>query len=285
MAPSTVFIGLVSHSKSSFAQSQGPLGLSARLAQGFSDRGVWSQVQINTANLFDENEYELTAAMARSSVREEIRLECAWYRFLGRQGRLSQGVRVLGRWVRFGVNWWSYSRTRELRRLLNIEYSHVDLYRRGVESGCEWVIILEDDAFAEDPESLASSLVDLFEFPKVPKMINLSTSFSLAEIGIGHLLTQVPSVTWPGSDFGAVLASSRPATNTVCAIAFRSDFLRKIVTDFDSQRLEAVVPIDWKLNASLMRLWDNGSIGASECWFIEPGPVLQLSMHQDQFEK
>ncbi len=283
MAPNSVFIGLVSHSKSSFARNQGPSGLSAKLAQGFGDLGVSSQVQVNTANLFDENELELTAAMARASVREEIRLESAWFRFLERHDHVDQGVRVLGRWVHFVLKWRSNSQTKELRRLLNIEYLHVDLYRRGVASGCHWVIILEDDAFAEDPESLAGSLVCLFDFPSIPKMINLSTSFSLFEIGIEHLLTQVPSVAWSG--VGAVLASSRPATNTVCAIAFRTDFLRDLVTDFDAQPLEPLAPIDWKLNASLMRLWASCSIGAGECWFIEPGPVLQLSMHQDHIEK
>ena len=283
MAQNTVFIGLVSHSQSSFVQSQGPSGLSARLAQIFSNHGVSSQVQINTANLFDEKEFELTAAMARASVREEIRLESAWFRFLERRDRIGQVVRVLGRWMWFGLKWRSNSQTKELRRLLNIEYSHVDLYRRGVESGCDLVIILEDDAFSVEPESLASSLIGLLDFPDVPKMINLSTSFSLSEIGIAHLLTQVPSVAWSG--VGAVFSSSRPATNTVCAIAFRTDFLRDVVTDFDSQPLEPVVPIDWKLNASLMRLWASGSIGAGECWFIDPGPVLQLSMHQAPIEK
>ncbi len=285
MAPNSVFIGLVSHSKSSFARNQGPSGLSAKLAQGFGDLGVSSQVQVNTANFFDENELELTAAMARASVREEIRLESAWFRFLERHDHVDQGVRVLGRWVHFVLKWRLNSQTKELRRLLNIEYSHVDLYRRGVASGCHWVIILEDDAFAEDPESLAGNLVGLLDFPDVPKMINLSTSFSLSEIGMEHLLTQVPSVAWSGSSVRAVLSSSRPATNTVCAIAFRADFLRDVVADFDSQSLEPVVPIDWKLNASLMRLWASGSIGAGECWFIEPGPVLQLSMQQDPVDK
>jgi len=191
----------------------------------------------------------------------------------------------VGRWIHFALKWRLNSQTKELRRLLNIEYSHVDLYRQGVESGCDLVILLEDDAFAEDPESLAGNLVGLLDFPDVPKMINLSTSFSLSEIGIEHLLTQVPSVAWSGSSVRAVLSSSRPATNTVCAIAFRADFLRDVVADFDSQPLKPVVPIDWKLNASLMRLWASGSIGARECWFIEPGPVLQLSMRRDSVDK
>jgi len=285
MPGNSVFIGLVSHSKSTFTQSQGPLGLSARLAKSFSDLGVSTQIKINTANLFDENEFELTAAMARASVREEIRLESAWFRFLERRDRIGQGVRVLGRWMWFGLKWRSNSQIKELRRLLNIEYSHVDLYRSGLESGCEWVIVLEDDAFAVDPESLVAGLVGLFESSGGVKMINLSTSFSPTEIGIAHLLSPVVSVGWAGSSARVVLASARPATNTVCAIAFRKNFLRDLVEDFDSHSADSVVPIDWKLNASLMRLWASDSIGAGECWFIEPGPVLQLSMHQDQIVK
>jgi len=285
MSGDSVFIGLVSHSKSTFTQSQGPLGLSARLAKSFSDLGVSTQIKINTTNLFDENEFELTAAMARASVREEIRLESMWSRFLQRPDRMSQRVRVLGRWARFELDWHLNSRTKELRRLLNIEYSHVDLYRSGLASGCEWVIVLEDDGFAVDPESLAAGLVGLFESSSGVKMINLSTSFEPAEIGIAHLLSPVVSVGWAGSSARVVLASARPATNTVCAIAFRKNFLRDLVEDFDSHSADSVVPIDWKLNASLMRLWASDSIGAGECWFIEPGPVLQLSMHQDQIDK
>jgi hypothetical protein len=285
MAANSVFIGLVSHSKSSFSQSQGHSGLCARLAQSFSDLGVESQVQVNTANLFDEEEFALTGAMARASVREEIRLESAWFRFLRRPDRVSQSLRLLGRWFRFWLDWRSNSRTEELRRLLNIEYSHADLYRKGAESGCDWVIILEDDAFTKDPEGLASGLVGVFESSGVPKMINLSISFSLSEIGVAHLLSPVADQRWTGSTSRVLFASALPATNTVCAIVYRADFMNDIITDFDSQPLGPVVPIDWKLNASLMRLWASGSIGAGECWFIEPGPILQISMHHDHVLK
>ena len=282
MASNSVFIGLVSHSKSPYLQSQGLGGLSAQLAQSFSDLGVSSQIQIHTANLFDQSEFALTPKMARASVREEIRLESAWSRFLQRPDRISQRVRVLGRSIRFYLGWKSNSKTKELRRLLNIEYSHVDLYRLGVESGCDWVIILEDDAFARTPATLAAGLKGVFSSSHNVKMINLSESFALSEIGIEHLLTDTHSSDWPEGE--TAYSSLRPATNTVCAIAFRADFLRDLVADFDSEPAEPVVPIDWKLNAGLMRLWANGLIRAGECWFIEPGPVLQLSMHKDQLD-
>ena len=285
MATNSVFIGLVSHSKSFFSQSQGPSGLSAQLAQSFSDFGVSCQVRVNTGNLFDENALSLTPAMARASVREELRLESAWFRFLQRQDHLGQCIRVLGRWVRYFSAWRSHSQTTELRRLLNIEYSHVDLYRKGVESGCDWVIILEDDAFSPDSQGLAKGLAHLINGPESPKYINLTTSFSLREIGVQHLLSTVPGVIWAGSGKVSVLQSERPGTNTVCAIAFAAEFLEQVLTDFDSQPVEPVVPIDWKLNASLMRLWDQQLIGPGDCWFLEPGPITQLSMIQESTKK
>ena len=40
-----------------------------------------------------------------------------------------------------------------------------------------------------------------------------------------------------------------------------------------------VAPIDWKLNRALMELWRDGALGPSDCWWVEPGPIVQRSMH------
>jgi GR25 family glycosyltransferase involved in LPS biosynthesis len=174
----------------------------------------------------------------------------------------------------------------ELRRLLNIEYSHVDLYRAVIASGAQWAIILEDDAYSTNPSELAESLSELLVEASTVKMINLSASFSLDELGIKHLLTvDHANSHWRGSSSRVVYQSERPATNTVCATAFRTDFLAEILADFDSQPAEPVVPIDWKLNATLMRLWDAKKIGPNECWFVEPAPIIQLSMVRDCEDK
>lgn len=285
MASTSLFIGLVSYVKSSFAESQGSGGLTSGLVAAFAEQGVDCASWINTGNLFDENSYELTSRMSRFSVREEIRLESEWFSFLQGTDRLGHRVRMLGRYANFLFHWRRNSQSKELRRLLNIEYSHIDLYRRAVASGAEWAIILEDDAFSPDITDLVTGLLGLSGHESDAKMINLSASFSLDQIGIRHLLSPNNRQGWQGSVARSTLGSARPATNTVCAIAFRTDFLKQILADFDSQPTdpsEPIVPIDWKLNAALMRLWDAEAIGPNECLFVEPTPIIQLSMVRDR---
>jgi hypothetical protein len=277
-----VFIGLVSHAKTSFPENQGSEGLAAKLHQSFRDCGIRSELQVNTSNLFDENCYPLTPEMARDSVKAEIRLESRWADFLGRRDSFREMRRLLGRSAKYLASRQEYSQTKDLRRLLNIEYSHVDLYRKAVDSGAKWAVILEDDAASIDAHNLATGLAGLFMAKSDTKIINLSASFPLALIGVQQMLTVENKVRWEGPSARIVYQSERPATNTVCAIAFRTDFLAQILADFDSQPTEAVVPIDWKLNSTLMRLWDAKAIGPNECWFIEPAPVIQLSMVRDR---
>ncbi len=285
MTLNSVFVGLVSHSKSSFLKSQDPEGLAAQLAESFASLGIRSHIQINTRDFFNEGSFPLTRTMARASVKEEIRLESKWSSFIGRNDRVRELKRIAGRYGRYVTSWRENSRPDELSRLLNIEYSHVDLYRRAVEVGADWAVILEDDATASDVDGLTRGLAGLFQSEIQAKFINLSASFPLASLGVRQLLTVDPTVQWEGSHARIVYQSSRPATNTVCAIAFRTDFLVQILSDFDSQSTEPsqpVVPIDWKLNASLMRLWEKGEIGPNECWFVEPAPIVQLSMVRDR---
>jgi len=282
MARVSAFIGLVSHVESPFAESQGSGGLTAGLVAAFAEQGIACQSWINTGNLFDEDSYELTSRMSRFSVREEIRLESEWFGFLQGTDRLGHRVRMLGRYANFLFHWRRNSDSKELRRLLNIEYSHVDLYRRAVASGAEWAIILEDDASATNMSDLVSGLLGLCEADAGVKMINLSESFTLDQIGVRALLRPAAARPWRGPTNRSVLGSGRPATNTVCAIAFRTDFLAQILAVFDSQPAEPVVPIDWKLNTALMRLSESESIGPNECLFVEPAPIIQLSMVQDR---
>ena len=282
MASTSFFIGLVSYEKSSFVQSQGPSGMTAEMQTALVAQSVVCQSWVNTGNLFGDDSYALTPLMARSLVREEIRLESEWFRFLQRKDRLSHYLRIAGRYGRYFLDWKRNSLSGELRRLLNIEYSHVDLYRRAIASESDWAIILEDDASATDISDLVAGLLGLCEADSGVKMINLSESFTLDQIGVRALLRPANARPWQGSATRSVLASGRPATNTVCAIAFRTDFLSQILAVFDSQPPEPVVPIDWKLNTALMRLWESGAIGPNECLFVEPAPIIQLSMVQDR---
>ncbi|MDA9334076.1 hypothetical protein N9R12_01030 [Actinomycetota bacterium] len=282
MATPSVFVGLVSHTESHFYENQGPAGLTARLVGTFEEVGFDCTSQINTRNFFNEAEFPLTPKMARESVRAEIKLESKWFRFLEGKNHCRNSSRIFSRKLQFLLSWRQNSGTSELRRLLNIEYSHIDLYRAAIASGSDWSVILEDDAFATDPGQVALSLQSFFKLENAPKFINLSESFSLEELGIWHLFTESPHHYWAGTPARVVYQSERPATNTVCAIAFRTDFLKQIVADFDSQPTQPVLPIDWKLNATLMRLFENGEVRVNECLFVEPAPVVQLSMVRDR---
>ena len=278
----SIFIGLVSHANSRFLSAQGSEGLAASLGREFEYLGIATTVQINCENLFDLYPFELDSHMARESVLAEIQLEGVWRDYLNGPNRHREQIRIAGRSVKFRLNRRKNSVTTELRRLLNIEYSHVDLYRAAIESGSLWTVILEDDAYASNIRDLAIGLVELTDTPGPVSMVNLSASFPLTEIGVQHLLKLSSENQWIGSSARVVYESERPVTNTVCAIAFRTDFLAKVVADFDAQPPAPVVPIDWKLNATLRRLFENGEVGPNECLFVEPAPIVQLSMFRDR---
>ena len=274
----SIFIGLVSHANSRFLSAQGSEGLAPSLGREFENLGITTTVQINSENLFDLYPFELDSHMARESVRAEIQLEGVWRDYLNGPNRLREQIRIAGRSVKSHLNRRENSVTTELRRLLNIDYSHVDLYRAAIKSGSLWTVILEDDAYAANIKDLAIGLIDLTNTQGSARMVNLSASFPLAEIGVQHLLKLSSEKQWIGSSARVVYESERPVTNTVCAIAFRTDFLSKVVADFDAQTPAPVVPIDWKLNATLMRLFETGAIASNECLFVEPAPIVQLSM-------
>jgi len=278
----SLFIGLVSNANSRFLSAQGSKGLALSLGREIENLGITTKVQINSENLFDPSHFQLDPRMARESVRAEIRLEGVWRDYLDGPNRHREQIRIAGRSVKFRLNRRKNSVTTELRRLLNIEYSHLDLYRAAIESGSLWTIILEDDAYASNLKDLAIGLVELTDTSGSVSIVNLSESFPLSEIGVQHLLKLSSDNQWIGSSARVLYELERPVTNTVCAIAFRTDFLAKVVADFDAQPRFPVVPIDWKLNATLMRLFENGEVGSNECLFVEPAPIVQLSMFRDR---
>ncbi len=90
--------------------------------------------------------------------------------------------------------------------------------KRGLESGSDYVLILEDDSFTTQLTDLANGISGLMNAGSAPAFVNLSESFSIEELGVGHLLTEKKDSPWQGSDSRAVYLASRPITNTVCAI-------------------------------------------------------------------
>jgi hypothetical protein len=76
-----------------------------------------------------------------------------------------------------------------------------------------------------------------------------------------------------------VYLASRPITNTVCAILYSREFLTTLVQELEALPMEPVLSIDWKLNVALMNLFESNKLDGFECWWVEPAPIKQMSMH------
>lgn len=268
-----LFIGVVSHEGSRYGVSQGPSGLAHRIADDMAE----AVVHVNTGDLLERESPLVTAAGVQASLAAETRLEGTWARFLERPrtGRYLafRASRLLRRtWQRLLP-----PSPAMLRRLLNIELSHLDLMRRGLDSGAPWVLILEDDGFSSDIPDLVVGLRGLMASTPPFGYANLSESFSPQDLGIEHLLSP-SSVDWQGSTPREVLAAARPVTNTVCAILYSAEFLTALVEAMDHLPMEPVVPIDWKLNLALMDLHGAGLAPPGTCLMVEPAPIAQMSM-------
>ncbi|MDO9484489.1 MAG: hypothetical protein Q7K25_00285 [Actinomycetota bacterium] len=286
-----LFIGVVSHPASSFAVSTGPKGLGRSLASGLTKRGVQTSVEVNTKNAYQPSMLALDGPAVARSLTAQLRVERHWQAFLRDNLNLGQLMRAsaartqrrLGEWFRFLRPWHGKNKdsagARRIRRLINIELSHFALMRASVASGSEWTLILEDDASATDLDDCVNGLVGLMnQGPRQPAYVNVSQSFSAQDLSISHLLSPVPGVQWEGTQERQLLASSKPVTNTVCAILYRTSFVKELLEVTDAFPVDPVIPIDWKLNVALMVLFEQGSLEAGDCWTVVPGPIDQLSM-------
>ena len=295
------FVGLVSHAGSRFAESQGPDGLTARMCRELESRGVSAKSLVNVDDDYRPELLAIDGRVVRRAVTAQIRLEARWSRYLrsgdprvSRAQRLVHstaltavtGARIASGWRRYYRPWHRVADdqtagARMVRRLLNIELSHASLRRAGLGSGARWVLVLEDDAHGDDPRQLAENIEALMverADKQQPAYVNISQSFSNAELGVEYLLEPAAGFEWTGEPVRQVLAASRPISNTVCAILYRADFLGRFLERFKALPIEPVVPIDWKLNIVLMDMYRSGEIVSGDCWIVTPGPVDQRSM-------
>ena len=272
MPETTLFIGVVSHLGSRYVTSQGEDGVAARLARDVAG----SHVHVNTQDLFGTADIDLSPRMIQGSLTDEVSLERKWAAYLGLP-RTTRWWALHGlRWVRRAARAVVRPNEAGVRRLLNIELSHLDLMHRGLASDAPWILILEDDAHSDDIGDLARGLTGLMS-GQSGGFVNLSLSFPLAELGIESLLTPT-RISWTGSVPRHVLVAQRPVTNTVCAILYSRSFMIDLVDAWQALPLTPVVPIDWKLNRVLMNLQAANDATSTPCLFVEPAPITQLSM-------
>ena len=275
MAVAPLFIGVVSHPKTRFVASQGEHGLATQLAAQLPG----AEVHVNVVDLLDEKSISIDRRFVQSSLTAEFKLEQAWMRYLKSRSGMRQFRRRLSRWVRRSAQWIRSPSPNSMRRLINIELSHRDLLERGLASGAPWMLILEDDAGAQDVFDLAQGIDGIIHAARPPEFVNLSQSFTLVELGIDQLVSPSPTA-WHGAEARVILTADRPVTNTVCAIMYSREFTQRLMTIWQGMPMEPVVPIDWKLNAALMRMFDLGLVGGNSCWLVDPAPIIQMSMHE-----
>jgi len=270
----SLFIGVVSHPASRFVANQGPAGLGATLS-------TWvpgSRLEVCVRNFFDESGKELDERSVQAALTAELAGELRWARHLERRLELRWWAMYAARWIKRLSKRLKSPGSGVVRRLLNIERSHLHLLQMGLESGAPWVLILEDDAMSDDVQDLAVGLIALMDSGKTDAFINLSDSFSPRALGIAHLLDAAQGVSWLGRVPRAILESRLPATNTVCAIAYSRSMAALLLDYFDSMPEKPVLPIDWKLNEALMSLARKSHESELTCMFVEPAPIVQMSM-------
>ena len=285
-----LFIGVVSHPATRFTTSVGPDGLGQQLAAHLGALGVETLVEINAVNAYEPSMLAIDGRAVARSLHAQLRVETQWGAFLRESPEPMQRLRAIGarsvrrtrEWAQFIRPWHDAERdspgARRIRRLINIELSHFALMRASVAAGSAWTLIIEDDASSADVKDCAEGLQGLMsEGPRQPSYVNVSQSFQAADLHISHLLSPAEA-TWHGHAVRAVLASSKPVTNTVCAILYRTSFVEALLAVTEAMPLDPVIPIDWKLNLALMQLFHEGTFTAGDCWTVTPAPIDQLSM-------
>lgn len=289
MRPS-LFIGLVTHPKSRYAHATGPTGLMASLTEEMRSSGWDVTCSVAADNRIDDTQINLSREAVLASIHAELEAERQWRQFQTSAPPNAKDSVVLA--LRKHFRRWKFARRSEqsatagramLMRLANIEASHVRLLHEAAESGAQWVLILEDDAFTTNVTELAHALnrhLTEWDTATQPKFINISRSFPLAQLHLRQALTDEGA--WDSS--ARILGAAAPFTNTVCAIVYRGGFLADLNRELDAIPMQPVVPIDWKLNLAIMQAAAKGQLKAGDCYVIDPAPVLQGSMHRPNSE-
>lgn len=283
--PDDLFLGLVTYRGSRFGDAATEDGLVHRVATAWTGLGGMATVVVSDRDDWTPDLLPLTADEVRASVDAELDSEARWRAYVaggplgGGARAVMTGRRILRR-LRYAPPWRRATGPddpgpRMIRRLANIELSHMRVMEEAAAAGARWVLIVEDDAACGDPRAFAEQLAAFTTAAGErgqPLTVNMSESFSVEDLGIGHLLSSLgDSVEGPWQMFSA----ARPVTNTVCAVLYRGDFLARLVDELQRTPLRPVIPIDFKLNEALMRLAPTSAPG--DCWVASPAPLHQRS--------
>lgn len=285
MAPS-VFLGLVTHDASSFPHARSQQGLLAETESVLQERGIRVRSEIHSANHFSELGLRISASDVWASINATLSTQAAWHRYLDPERNHVFTSLRLAAWrfyrtfdevVRRSKTQGPRGRT-SVERLINIELAHIHLMKDAIRSESDWTLILEDDATSPNAHSFAHEFASFLlkdDGSRSPAYLNMSRSFEAHELRISHLLTYVGQ--W-NADV-SILQSSQPVTNTVCAIAYHRDFLIHLMNTLEDIPIEPVLPIDWKINLALMKMFNSHMSKTDRYWTLHPAPIIQGSMH------
>ncbi len=287
-----LLIGLVTYPGTRFPESSADTGLSRQLAAALEQRGHRVNVSIHDTNVWSPTLLRIDENQIKASVTAELDVEARWRAFLsGRPSPARRSALMAARKVYrkrkflprgIAIND-QHPGVRMVRRLVNIESAHLSLLRQASQAGCDWALIVEDDATADaqhTAELIDALITGTSQGPnQQPLYVNVSRSFSESELGLNGHLRDIGGLPM-NQDQTRIMESDRPITNTVCAVLYRGTFLPDLVRVLSQIPLSPVIPIDWKLNEALMQLSAQGNIGAGDCWTLSPAPIIQASMHR-----
>lgn len=273
---SSLFIGLVTYRATHYPQARGRQGLASRLSRALCRLGVQTTLQIHDQDL--GYKYHSISSTELSQSRSALaKLQKNWLDYL--QADTSPHPRQLLKAATMRIR-----RTLGLLeprdidaayRLLNIELAHLSLMEMALSERTQYSLILEDDGDCEDADELARWICDFLHRPNSSYLVNLSASFSLRQMGLYRLVNPASSRVMGNNE----LAFNKPVTNTACAIMYSLELLETLVPRWRDQRLIPIVPIDWRLNGILMELYRDKILPPGTCLVVDPGPVVQQSLH------
>lgn len=275
-------MGLVTYPGTRFVDAATDEGLLSRTVKATAAAGLTVASMVSDEDALEPEAIRLDVGSVRASIRAELDTEVRWREHLAGGDRRRwpsavSRVRSVWRMARFAPPWQRVCEddrgSRMLRRLANIELSHIRLIDAALVSGARWVLIVEDDAYAEQGERFGHDLAAFTRWADLlpqPLMVSLSESFSLRDLGLVHCVHPVSA---PGP--WTLLAADVAVTNTVCATLYRRSFLMNLRESLSTIPMEPVLPIDFKLNEALMRI--SAQYRPGDAWLAYPGPLRQRS--------
>ena len=259
-------VGLVTHEGSRF-RSRGMATLES-VSSAAKAAGVDARVLVSDRNDADPHQHSVSRGTVAASARHQAVLEARWRALVaGREISSVPSPFTLGMQARR-----SFDSVESVLRLLNIDYSHLRVWRHALAKGASAALVIEDDAQLVDEHvgELLAALLPHIQERSV--LLNCSRSIAVDDLGITEILREASTIFQLQEV--QVTETDRAITNTVCANLYSREFLEGLVAFIDRCGLFPVVPIDWRVNEFLLHHPE------MKTWWVDPAPFVQGSMHE-----